>query len=149
MVNAVLLYQSRGRILVFSVAISLLSHVGILSSFYFCSRAIQAGEASPSFAANLLLIPGAEGLAVFVPTPAGVGALEWFVQECYKMANQAAGIATPAEAAQVAGLGTALAYRVISILIAAVGAGYYMVARSEIGRTLGPKEPASRVSESR
>jgi hypothetical protein len=42
----------------------------------------------------------------------------------------------PAVAAQAAGVATAIAYRVVSMLIAAVGAVYYFASRREIDRAL-------------
>jgi uncharacterized protein (TIRG00374 family) len=136
LVNAVLLYQSRGRVLVFCVIISIVGHFGMLSGFYFCSRAVQAGAAAPGYWGHLLLIPGAEVGAVFVPVPAGLGAFEGLVARSYQVANEAAGMPVPAVAAQAAGVATAIAYRVVSMLIAAVGAVYYFASRREIDRAL-------------
>jgi uncharacterized membrane protein YbhN (UPF0104 family) len=136
LVNAVLLYQSRRRVLVFCVIISIVGHFGMLSGFYFCSRAVQAGAAAPGYWGHLLLIPGAEVGAVFIPVPAGLGAFEGLVARSYQVANEAAGMPVPAAAAEGAGVATALAYRVVSMLIAAVGGAYYFAARSEIDRAL-------------
>jgi len=135
-VNAVLLYQSRRRVLVFCVIISIVGHFGMLSGFYFCSRAVQAGAAAPGYWGHLLLIPGAEVGAVFIPVPAGLGAFEGLVARSYQVANEAAGMPVPAAAAEGAGVATALAYRVVSMLIAAVGAVYYFASRREIDRAL-------------
>ena len=82
-VNAVLLYQSRRRVLVFCVIISIAGHFGMLSGFYFCSRAVQAGPAAPGYWGHFLLIPGAEVGAVFIPVPAGFGAFEGLVARSY------------------------------------------------------------------
>jgi hypothetical protein len=140
LVNAMLLYQSRGRILIAAILISIVGHFGMLSSFYFCSRAIQAGSAAPGYWAHLLLIPGAEVAAVFVPTPAGVGALEGGVELWYGIANEAAKVPVSAAAAKGAGLATAFAYRAITLLVAAIGAGYYLTSRSEIKRVLAEND---------
>jgi glycosyltransferase 2 family protein len=140
LVNAVLLYQSRGRVLVFCVIISIVGHFGMLSGFYFCSRAVQAGAAAPGYWGHLLLIPGAEVGAVFIPVPAGLGAFEGLVARSYQVANQAAGMPVPAAAAQGAGVATALAYRVVTIVIAAIGAIYYFVSKREIDRALKGSE---------
>jgi uncharacterized protein (TIRG00374 family) len=136
LVNAVLLYQSRRRVLVFCVLISIVGHFGMLSGFYFCSRAVQAGPAAPGYWGHLLLIPGAEVGAVFIPVPAGLGAFEGLVARSYEVANQAAGMVVPAAAAQAAGVATALAYRVVTIVIAAIGAVYYFASRGEIDSAL-------------
>jgi hypothetical protein len=136
LVNAVLLYQSRGRVLVFCVIISVAGHFGMLSGFYFCSRAVQAGPAGPGYWAHLLLIPGAEVGAVFIPVPGALGTFEALVSRCYEVANEAAGMPVPADAAEGAGVATALAYRVVTIVIAAIGAIYYFVSKREIDRAL-------------
>ena len=103
LVNAVLLYQSRGRVLVFCVIISIVGHFGMLSGFYFCSRAVKAGAAAPGYWGHLLLIPGAEVGAVFVPVPAGIGAFEGLVARSYEVANEAAGMPVPAVASAGSG----------------------------------------------
>jgi uncharacterized protein (TIRG00374 family) len=136
LVNAVLLYQSRARVLVFCVIISIVGHFGMLSGFYFCSQAVQAGAAAPGYWGHLLLIPGAEVGAVFVPVPAGLGAFEGLVARSYQVANEADGMPVPAAAAEAAGVATAIAYRVVTMVIAAVGAMYYFASRREIDRAL-------------
>ena len=79
LVNAVLLYQSRGRVLVFCVLMSVVGHIGMLSGFYFCALAVKAGPAAPGFWEHLLLIPGAELAAVFIPVPGAIGTMEGLV----------------------------------------------------------------------
>jgi len=143
LVNAVLLYQSRGRVLVFCVIISIVGHFGMLSGFYFCSQAVRAGAAAPGYWGHLLLIPGAEVGAVFVPVPAGLGAFEGLVARSYQVANEAAGTPVQAAAAEAAGVATAIAYRVVTMLIAVVGAVYYFAARREIDRALRGEAGAS------
>jgi uncharacterized protein (TIRG00374 family) len=142
LVNAVLLYQQRRSILVLTVLISIVGHFGTLSSFYFCGLAINAGKAAPGYWTQLLLIPMAELFAFVVPVPGGVGAQEWGIGYYYKVANVALGIAavTPDEAF-AAGFAAALANRLATIVIVAIGAGYYMMARGEIGRVMGGQDP--------
>jgi uncharacterized membrane protein YbhN (UPF0104 family) len=145
LVNAVLLYQSKGRVLVLCVLISIVGHFGMLSGFYFCSQAVNGGVGAPGYWGHLLLIPGAEVGAVFVPVPAGLGAFEGLVARSYQVANEAAGNPVAANVAEAAGIATALAYRVVTMVIAAVGAVYYFAARREIDRALqqgGDSEPA-------
>jgi uncharacterized protein (TIRG00374 family) len=136
LVNAVLLYQSRGRVLVFCVLMSVVSHIGMLSGFYFCALAVNAGRAAPGYWEHLLLIPGAELAAVFIPVPGAIGTMEGLVARCYELANQAAGMPVPAAAAAGAGVATALAYRIVTLLIAPVGAVYYFSSRREIDQAL-------------
>jgi len=149
LVNAVLLYQQRRAILVLTVLISIVGHFGTLSSFYYCALAINAGNAAPGYWTQLLLIPIAELFAFVVPVPGGVGALELAIGYYYGVANVALGIAgvTP-EVASAAGFLAALANRLATIVIVAIGAGYYMTARGEINRALGgPPEPGTPIGE--
>jgi uncharacterized protein (TIRG00374 family) len=142
LINAVLLYQQRRAIVVLTVLISIVGHFGTLSSFYFCALAINAGNAAPGYWTQLLLIPGAELFAFVVPVPGGIGALEGAIQYYYVVANAALGQAgVTAAQAGAAGLGAALANRLATVLIVAIGAGYYMMARGEIGRVIGGQDP--------
>jgi glycosyltransferase 2 family protein len=148
LVNAVLLYQQRRAVLVMTVLISIVGHFGTLSSFYYCGLAIRAGNAAPGYWTQLLLIPIAELFAFIIPVPGGIGVLEGGVGKCYGLANEALGIVgVTAAQASGAGFAAALANRVVTIIIVAIGAGYYMTARSEIGRALTPP-PVSQQSES-
>jgi hypothetical protein len=136
LVNAVLLYQSRRRVLVLAVLISIVGHFGMLTGFYFCAQAVQAGPATPGYWAHLLLIPGAEVGAVFVPVPAGLGALEGLMAKGYQLANEVAGSPVAADATAAAGVATTLAYRVTTIVIAGIAAIFYFVSRQEVDRAL-------------
>lgn len=148
LVNAVLLYQQRRGIVVLTVLISIVGHFGTLSSFYFCGLAINAGDAAPGYWTQLMLIPVAEVFAFVAPAPGGIGALEWGIQSCYAVAIQAMGNGQiTVEQAKAAGIGAALANRLATVLIVAVGAGYYMMARGEIGRVIGPQESGPTIGE--
>jgi len=137
LVNAVLLYQQRRAVLVVTVLISLVGHFATLSSFYYCALAINAGNAAPNYWTQLLLIPIAELFAFIVPVPGGIGVLEGGVGKCYGLANEALGVVGVTAAQAVgAGVAAALANRMATIIIVAIGAGYYMTARSEIGQAL-------------
>ena len=135
-IHGIILYQSRRNVLIAAVGISLLGHIGMLSSFYFCSMALQTGDAAPGYTAHLMLIPSAELASVFIPLPGGVGVLEGAVAYVYEH-----GGAVKPEAAGAAGLATALAYRVLSVALAIIGAAYYMVSRSEFGAVLASDSP--------
>ncbi len=137
LINGILLYQTKRRVLLVAVGISLVGHFGMLSCFYFCAQALRLGEAAPDYWAHLLLIPGAELAGVIVPVPGGVGALEGAVQFCYGLFNEAVGSPVAKEVALAAGLFAAITYRCISLIVAAVGAGYYLTVRKEIGEVLG------------
>ena len=148
LVNAVLLYQQRRAILVLTVVISIVGHFGTLSSFYFCALAINAGNAAPGYWTQLLLIPIAELFAFVVPVPGGIGAQEGAIKYFYVVANEALGnpLITAAQAG-AAGIGAALANRLATIIIVAVGAAYYMTARAEINRALEPPQSRTPIGE--
>lgn len=138
-INGIVLYQSRRRVLLAGMGISLLGHIGMLSSFYFCSLALQAGSAAPGYWMHLMLIPGAELASVFVPLPGGIGALEGAVMLVYQEAAVATNSGVTLKVAGTAGVATALGYRFISILLAVIGAGYYVVSRSELAAVMKRK----------
>lgn len=148
LINAVLLYQQRRVVLVLTVLISIVGHFGTLSSFYFCALAINAGNAAPGYWTQLLLIPMAELFAFIVPVPGGVGALEAAIGYYYVVASQALGNAgVTIDQAKAAGIGAALANRLATVVIVAVGAGYYMTARGEINRALRGQAQAPPVTQ--
>ena len=103
------------------------------------------GEAAPGYWAHLLLIPGAELFGSIVPTPGGIGALEAAVASCYSMYAQALDTTVALKESQAAGVFTALGYRFITFVVAAIGVGYYRTARREISTVL--EESANRGSE--
>ncbi len=120
--TAISMYQSRRRVVALTMVISIFGHFGIISSFYFCARAIAPLADVPSYVTHLLLIPPAEIVGVFVPTPGGLGALEGAVQTAYQLAGAAGGV----------GLLAAGAYRATTIFIAGIGGIYYAAARRQI-----------------
>lgn len=136
LMNALLLYQQKRRYLVIAVAISIVGHFGILTCFYLCAQGLQLQESAPGFWAHLLFIPGAELAGVFIPTPGGIGALEGAVQFSYSIANQALTFSTDIKTVDAAGLFAAIGFRLITIVVAAIGVGYYLTARREISAAL-------------
>jgi hypothetical protein len=132
LICGVVLYQQSRRVLAGAVAIGLLAHVCGLSAFYFCSQALQLGPATPTLSAHLLLIPAAVIVEIVVPLPGGIGALEAAVQHCYVLANAAAFADVPTTQAAEAGFLTALLFRVLTLIIAALGWVYYIAARKEL-----------------
>lgn len=126
LVNALLLYQSKPRVLAAAVLISLAGHFGILSCFYFGARALHPTESMPLYWSHLQFVPAAELAGVIVPLPGGTGALEEAVAFFYGMAG----------ASRDDGFLTGIAFRVITIVWAAVGGGYYFASRREIDRAM-------------
>lgn len=145
MLNSIVLYQTKRRVVLAAVVLSIFGHFGILSAFYFCALALHSGEPIPDYASHLFFIPAAEVVGVIVPTPAGMGALEWAVQRFYVLANLAAGLPTRPETAAANGLLTAIGYRAITIVIAAIGGVYYFTSRREIAEVLHETEQQTQV----
>lgn len=123
---AISMYQTRRRVVALTLVLSVFGHFGIISSFYFCARAIAAAADVPGYATHLLLIPLAEIVGVIVPTPGGLGALEGAVQTAYQLAGAAGGV----------GLLAAGAYRATTIVIAGIGGLYYFSSRRQIQRLM-------------
>jgi glycosyltransferase 2 family protein len=128
--SSIALYQTHRTVVVMTVLLSVVGHFGMISSFYFCACAVVGSGTAPDYVTHLLLIPLAEIIGVIVPVPGGIGALEGAVQESYKLAGADPGI----------GLLVAGAYRVTTILIAAVGSVYYLSARRQIRALMAEAE---------
>jgi len=126
LLEAVALYQSRRTVVIFTVLISIAGHFGVISSFYLCALSVSSSDAVPDYAAHLFLIPLAEIIGVIVPLPGGIGALEGAVRESYHLAG-----ANPELGFMAAG-----AYRATTIVIAMVGAGFYMLQKQRIASLL-------------
>lgn len=134
--DGISLYQQRRLVVCLTVALSVIGHFGIISSFYCCARVVASVAETPSYVTHLLLIPLAEIVGVIVPLPGGVGALEAAVQESYKLAGANAAI----------GLLAVGAYRVTTVLIAAIGSVYYLASKRQIQELLAAEEASNETS---
>lgn len=132
-VDGISLYQQRRAIVALTVVLSVIGHFGIISSFYCCARVVATAAETPGYVTHLLLIPLAEIVGVIVPVPGGVGALEAAVQESYKLAGAIPGI----------GLLAVGAYRVTTILVAAIGSVYYLASKRQIQELLAEEQARS------
>ncbi len=122
LIEDVQLYQSHKRVLFAALGLSVIGHFGTISSFYFSACAVAGTTFVPDYAAHLFFIPAAEFIGVVAPVPGGVGALEWAVNRFYVHAGAADGT----------GILTCLAFRAVTLVVAAIGAGYYLTARRDI-----------------
>ncbi len=132
LIAALVLYQAKRNILVMGVLIGIAGHAGMLSSFYFAGRAISPANSIPDYWSHLQFIPMAELFGVLIPLPGGLGALEGAIGHFYAMTLGDDGIAS--------GILTGIAYRALTIVIAGVGAGYYLTARRDIDQALKEAE---------
>lgn len=124
------LYQSRRSVIVAGILIGILGQFGVISSFYFCALAIGDPQEIPPYTSHILLIPLAELIGYVVPTPGGLGGLEYAVKRSYELAGSSGQL----------GLIAAGAYRVTSICIACIGGVYYFLGRAEIRQVLDDSE---------
>jgi glycosyltransferase 2 family protein len=122
LLDGVALYQSRPRIVWLAVAISIAGHFATLSSFYFCAIALSSTAGVPGYFAHLLFVPAAEMAGMLPLFPGGIGALEAAMSYLYDEAGFEG----------LNGVLTAVGFRVITILIAVLGIGYYFSARQDV-----------------
>jgi uncharacterized membrane protein YbhN (UPF0104 family) len=144
LIHGVKLYQSQPQTLLAALGLSLIGHLGLITGFYFCAQCMQQPWI-PTLTAHYYFMPNAELFGVVSMTPAGIGALEWAVQTSYILLNP--GTVTE-EQAGAAGLAAALAFRVVSMAVAAIGAIYYVSSRSEISAAVAEAEHEAQSVES-
>jgi uncharacterized membrane protein YbhN (UPF0104 family) len=133
--NSLSFYQSRRHVLVIAAALSLLGHLGFLSSFYLGAEALHRGQQIPGYVDHLVGLPLPEAVAAIPLTPGGVGILEWAIGYMYEQHQLSVDPdSSPAELvdANSNGVLTALAYRMISLILGAVGVIYYFAGKREM-----------------
>ena len=132
--SAVDLYRRRlGTLLVIGV-MSLVVHIGHTFALYIAAIGLFTADEVPKLAHQFVIIPLAMLAGAIPITPAGMGTFEFAVDYLYR---HFAG----AEAGQ--GLVVALAYRAMTLIIAAIGIGYYWASRREVAKVLEEAERAA------
>lgn len=149
LVSAARLYQNDRQSVISALLLSIVGHIGILSSFYLCALALHPGRAIPDYSGHLLFIPAAEIFGVLVPTPGGLGALEAAVQTLYGLAAGTEISAEARQAAEADGLLTAVAFRVITLMIAGVGLVYYFASRKQLIAVVEEGSPTDNATPSK
>lgn len=129
LLEALELYQAKPLVVLSAVGISICGHFGMLTSFYWCALAVNRADVIPGYVAHLLFIPAAELAAMAPIVPGGVGALEGAVAYFYQVAGAQFGD----------GFLTGLAYRAVTLLVGAIGGGYYLTARRQISAALASR----------
>ncbi len=122
LLDGVALYQSKPRVIWLAVAISIVGHWGMLSSFYFCALTLNAASKVPDYYAHLLFMPTAELAAMLPIVPGGIGVLEEAIQSFYGLAGFR----------ETDGFLTGIGYRMVTVVISVLGMGYYIAARREV-----------------
>jgi hypothetical protein len=132
LIHGVELYQKRPLVLAQALVLSLLGHAGLIAGFYLCGLWMRQSWI-PSLAAHYYFMPNAELFGVLVPVPGGVGALEGAIQWFYERLRPQT---VSASEAMAAGFMAAMAFRLVTVGIAAAGGGYYLTARQELARAI-------------
>lgn len=135
LMNSIAFYQGRRHVIVLAAGLSLLGHIGFLSSFYLGAAALHHGRQFPGYVDHLIGLPLPEALAAIPLTPGGVGTLEGAVgyfYEQYQLSLNPNSTADELKAAGANGLLTALAYRVSALILGAVGVIYYFAGKREM-----------------
>jgi uncharacterized membrane protein YbhN (UPF0104 family) len=142
LIHGVQLYQSRPWAVLAALGLSVLGHAGLITGFYFCALWLRQPDTwIPTLTAHFYFMPNAELFGVVSMVPGGVGALEFAIQQAYVWLRPE----TVAEAdASAAGLMAAIALRVLTVTISAIGGVYYLASRREISAAI---EEASHATE--
>jgi hypothetical protein len=140
LIAGVKLYQTKPKIILSSLGLSVLGHAGLITGFYFCALWMWQPWV-PNLVGHFYFLPTAELFAVLIPTPGGVGALEEAVSWFYGQLRPAN---VPEAQALAAGAMAGIAYRVVALSIAALGAVYYFTSRREISAAM---EEAAQIDE--
>jgi glycosyltransferase 2 family protein len=126
------LYYSRIGVLLIAIAMSLVTHSLYATGVWLISKGVLAQ--SPSLGDHFVVVPLAMATGAIPLAPNGLGTFEVTVEFLYQhLPNGAAAIPS-------AGFVVALGYRIITVLIAMVGAGIYLASRREMSEVLHEAE---------
>ncbi len=123
---AVKIYRGKPALMALIGVMSLGIHVLFVCSVYLVARGLP-GEI-PSFAKHFIIVPMAM-VANTLPLPGGMGAFEYALDFLYR------GLSNVSVAARQ-GFVIALAYRLVTIVVAVIGAIFYLANRREMGELL-------------
>jgi len=145
LMKSITFYQGRRHVIALAAVLSLLGHVGFLSSFYLGAAALHAGQPIPGYVDHLVGLPLPEAIAAIPLTPGGVGTLEGAVAYFYEQHQRALDPSSSPDILKEAaanGLLSALAYRVTALILGAIGVVYYFSSRRELAlAALDPPAP--------
>lgn len=129
--EAMRMYRRRPGVLLAAAAMSIAVHSFFATGVYFIARGLPAANFH-SLGSHFVMSPLAAATGV-LPLP--LGPFEFVLDLLYAQVP-VAGAAIP----QGQGFVVALGYRIITVLIAAIGAGYYISARQEVARSIRQAE---------
>ena len=129
LIAAVGVYREKRLVLASTVGMSVFVHVSLPVAIYLAAIAIF--DQPPTMAEHLILVPLAMCAGALPLTPAGLGTFELAVSELYKL--------LPVQPNDD-GIIVALVYRLMTVLVAVVGAVYYWSSRREVSEILEEAE---------
>lgn len=129
LIAAVGVYRGKPLVLAATLAMGVFVHVSLCVSIYLAAAAIF--PTPPTLAEHFIIVPLSMCAGALPLTPAGLGTFELAVSELYKL--------LPTQINED-GIIVALAYRLMTILIAVIGAVYYWSSRREVSEILDEAE---------
>jgi uncharacterized membrane protein YbhN (UPF0104 family) len=135
LMDSITFYQGRRHVIAMAAGLSLVGHLGYLSSFYLGAVALHQGREIPGYIDHLVGLPLPEAISAVPLTPGGMGTLEAAVGYFYTQHQLAVNPnSTPQEleSSGANGLLSALAYRFAAIILGALGIVIYFAGRREI-----------------
>jgi glycosyltransferase 2 family protein len=138
LIGAVRIYRRKPGVLLLALGMSIAVHSLVAVGIWLIARGLPG--AAPGLTTNLVAVPLALVTGVLPLPMSGLGAFEAAVEFLYTR--------LPSDVVVLAGKGlvVALAYRVITVLIAIVGVIYYLNSRREVAETLHDAEGADDAS---
>jgi hypothetical protein len=117
-------YREQKGLLAAAAAVSALSNLMFITSFYFVAGGLPVQR--PTYSEHLVLVPVASLVGAIPVSFAGLGTMELAIEELYKTMPGAAGVR------RGDGFMVALAQRVTMIAVALIGLVYYLSHRAEV-----------------
>ena len=127
LITAVRIYRRRWRTVVVAVLMSLCTHVLFATALFLIAQALF--EHVPTLREHMIMSPLGMVTGALPFTPAGFGAFEFAIEKLYEIVPAADNI-------DVVGILVALVYRLMTIIVAAIGMVIYWLGRSEVRQLL-------------
>lgn len=119
--RGVSLYQQRRSAVIGGLLLSMAGHICSITACFCCVVALRLTDLAPGFVTHALVVPIAEVAASVLPLPGGIGAREGAMQYLYST------VSTSGAVAGEAGFYVAIGFSLVSIVVAAAGAGIAML----------------------
>lgn len=132
------LYQHKPAVLFAALAMGIFNHAATFTGLYCCALGLQIW--APDLWTHFYFMPAAVIMGL-LPTPGGIGPMEFAIQEAY---GAVASGAVSASMARADGLFAATAFRLVNMLVAAIGAVYYLASKREIDTAIETAEPTGK-----